>query len=186
MRASMGPAVERHVFLGDGELLTGGDADHLLDEVEPGDKLCDRVLDLETRVHLQEIEVARLIDDELDGAGRGVSHGLGQGYRLGTHGGAGLGVEGGRGCLLDHLLVAALNRALALPQVHDVAVDIGQHLEFDVAGFLDVLLGEHPVVAETGARLVGGGAEAVMRLGVVARNTHALAAAAAEALNMTG
>jgi hypothetical protein len=54
----------------------------------------------------------------------------------------------GRRRLLDHLLVAALDRAFALMQVHHVAVRIAQHLDLDVARALDELLDEHPVVAE--------------------------------------
>lgn len=34
----------------------GGDAEHLLDEVDARDELGDRMLDLEARVHLQEVE----------------------------------------------------------------------------------------------------------------------------------
>jgi len=43
------------------------------DEVEAGHHLGDRVLDLETRVHLEEIEAAILVEQELDGAGVGCS-----------------------------------------------------------------------------------------------------------------
>ena len=39
----------------------------------------------------------------------------------------------GAGRLLDHLLVAALQRTVALEQVHDVAVAIGEHLHLDMA-----------------------------------------------------
>ncbi len=38
------------------ERLAGGDPDHLLDEVDAGDELGDRVLDLQPRVHLQKEE----------------------------------------------------------------------------------------------------------------------------------
>jgi hypothetical protein len=58
------------------------------------------------------------------------------------------GVEERRRRLLDHLLVAALDRALALAEVDDVAVLVGQHLDLDVARLLDELLDEHAVVAE--------------------------------------
>ena len=45
-----------------------------------------------------------------------------------------------RGRLFDQLLVAALDRALALAQVHDVAVMIAEDLELDVARRLEILL----------------------------------------------
>ena len=44
------------------------------------------------------------------------------------------------GCDLDHLLVAALHRAVALPEVHEVALDVAQDLHLDVLGPRDVAL----------------------------------------------
>ena len=49
---------------------------------------------------------------------------------------------GRRRRLLDDLLVPALDRALPLAQRHDVAVRVGQDLDLDVAGALDVPLAE--------------------------------------------
>ena len=54
------PAVELDVALLERELLAGRDADHLLDEIDAGDELGHRVLDLQPRVHFQEIEAAIL------------------------------------------------------------------------------------------------------------------------------
>ena len=45
------------------------DPDLLLDDVDAGRELRDRMLDLEARVHLEEVESAALIDEELDRAG---------------------------------------------------------------------------------------------------------------------
>ncbi len=56
--------------------LAAGDADLPLDEIDAGDHLGDRVLDLEAGVHLEEEELAVLID-ELDRAGVVVADGLG-------------------------------------------------------------------------------------------------------------
>ena len=61
-------AVVGDVVLGEVERLAGGDAQLPLDEVESGHELGDRVLDLEAGVHLQEEELAVLVE-ELDGAG---------------------------------------------------------------------------------------------------------------------
>ena len=44
--------------------------------------------------------------------------------------------------------MAALRRAVALEEVHDVAVGVGEDLHLDVAAALDVLLDQHGVVAE--------------------------------------
>jgi hypothetical protein len=50
--------------------------------------------------------------------------------------------------LFDQLLVAALDRALALAEVHHVAVVVAEDLELDVARPLDVLLDVHVADAE--------------------------------------
>src|SRR3546814_3170133 len=68
--------------------LAGGDAELPLDEIEAGDQLGHRMLDLQARVHLHEVE-ALALDEEFDGAGaavvdrfggaqRGVGHGRAQ------------------------------------------------------------------------------------------------------------
>ncbi len=82
----------------------------------------------------------------------------------------------------DQLLVAPLNRALALPQADDVAVLVAQHLEFDVARVLDISLHVKIAVAEGGRGLR-------LRLPVepgqflfVAHNAHAAPAAAGRGL----
>ena len=49
--------------------LAGGDAQLPLDQIQPGDRLGHRVLDLEAGVHLDEVEAARLVEQELDRAG---------------------------------------------------------------------------------------------------------------------
>ena len=60
--------VRQRRALGDGELQ--------LDEVEPGDELGDRVLDLQPGVHLEEPEAAVRLEQELDRAGTDVADGL--------------------------------------------------------------------------------------------------------------
>src|SRR5439155_7300163 len=51
-----GPAVDADVLLLEFQLLARGDADHLLDEVEARDLLGYGMLDLQPRVHLEEVE----------------------------------------------------------------------------------------------------------------------------------
>jgi hypothetical protein len=58
--------------------------------------------------------------------------------------------------LLEHLLVAALDRAVAVEQVHDVALAVAEHLDLDVPRLLEVLLQVHLGIAERGARLLLG------------------------------
>src|SRR6185436_8562837 len=84
--------------------------------------------------------------------------------------------------LLDELLVAALDGALALAQVKDRAAAVAEDLDLDVARPRDVLLDEDGAVAEGMARLARRFAD---RLGDVLRladHAEALAAAAARGL----
>ena len=59
----------------------------------------------------------------------------------------------GDGRFLEHLLVAALDRAVALADVDGVAVAVAEHLEFDVARVGEIFFEVDGVVAERRARL---------------------------------
>ena len=58
-----------------------------------------------------------------------------------------------RRCKLNHLLVAALQRAVALEQMDDVAVLVTQHLHLDVLGLDKELLNKDILIAERLLRL---------------------------------
>ena len=108
-------------------------------EVEAGDQLGHRVLDLEPGVHLEEGEAPVGQDEELDGAGVHVADGARpRSPRRRPARPRRSGVTTGRRGLLDDLLVAALDRALALEEVHDGAVGVAEDLHLDVAGARDV------------------------------------------------
>src|SRR4051794_4930515 len=121
------------------ELLAGSDAEHLPDEVDPGDLLGDAVLDLEAGVHLEEGDGAVLGHQELTGAGTVVAgleqDALGGLVELGEL----LVAEERRGRLLHELLVAALQGAVPRGDDHDVAVLVGQALRLDVTRLVEEL-----------------------------------------------
>ena len=134
-----GHAVAGDVFLAlDADLWVGermalGDEDLRLDDVDVRDGLGDRVLDLDARVDFDEVEVFLiLVREELDGAGIDVVdvlHDL-QG-RCADVLAKLLRQRPGR-CHLDDLLVAALDGAVTLIEVDDIAVLIAHDLHFDV------------------------------------------------------
>src|SRR3546814_5916005 len=64
---------EFEVFLFDGKPGAAGDADLFADEVEAGDHLGHRMLDLDTRVHLDEEKLA-IFPQELDRARTAIVH----------------------------------------------------------------------------------------------------------------
>ena len=94
------------------------------------------------------------------------------------------GVDRGRGRFLDELLVAPLHRAVALAEVDDVAVRVGEDLDLDVARALDGALEQQPRVAERrlrfGRRRSERGVELAPRSST---QPHAAAAAAGRGLD---
>ena len=162
------PALDRvpaqlDLVLGDRELLAGGDQHLLADDVDPGDHLGHAMLDLDPGVHLEEeVIVADL--HPLDRAGAAIVD------RAGCFGGdladplAHLGVDVRARRLLDQLLVAALDRAVALAEVDHVAVRVGEHLDLDVARVLEIALEVDAIVGE---ELLALARRALERLGEV-------------------
>ncbi len=146
------------------------------------------MLDLQSRVHFHEPDAVRAkplrcVGDELDRPRAFVAHGLGRSHRGAAHRLAGLLVHAGSRGFLDHLLVAPLERAVALEQVDDIAVAVAEHLHLDMARREDVFLDQHAVVAERARRLALGAFERVVELPGLVDSAHALAAAARNRLD---
>ena len=133
-----------------------GDAQLRGDKVDVGDLLGDGVLDLDARVHLDEHVPPAIVEQELHRAGAAVADLPGEGHGVGTDPipQRGRQIRGGR--QFDDLLMAALDTAVALEQVNDVAVGVGEDLHLDVARVDDGLLEEHPGVAERRRRFAAG------------------------------
>ena len=90
--------------------------------------------------------------DELDGAGRAVAGPSGPaGPPSSARARRTASGRSGAGRLLDHLLVAALQRAVAVAERHHAAVAVADDLDLDVAGPLDQPLEEHAAGAEPGS-----------------------------------
>ena len=88
-----------------------------------------------------------------------------------------------RGRLLDQLLVAPLDGAVALAEEEHVAARVGDDLRLDVVGPVDVALQEHLGAPEVRLRLARRAAERLLELLGVAHDVHALAAAAERRLH---
>ena len=110
-----------------------GDANLQRHQIEPGDHLGHRVFNLQPGVHLEEIERAALLEQELHRAGTAVIDAARSLDRRRTHARTQLIVHHRTRRFLDHLLMTTLHRAVALAEVQGVAVAVGKHLEFDMA-----------------------------------------------------
>ena len=160
------------VFLLDRQRVARGDAEHLLDDVDAGDHLGHRMLHLHAGVHLDEVE-ATVFVEELEGAGAAVADvdaGL-DAARQDFF--AGLLVDLGRRRLLNDLLVTALQRAVAVIEVHGVALAIGEHLDFHVTRIAEELLHVDHGVAKGGAGFGLGQLDRLDQLGLVLDHAHA-------------
>ena len=102
----------------------------------------------------------------------------GAAHRL-AHGGR----DEGRGRFLQQLLVAALDGAVALADMDDLSVLVGQDLELDVVRILDQLFEIKRAIVKGFFRLHVRGVEALDEADVVMRLPHAASAAARDRLD---
>ena len=112
------------------------------------------MLDLDPSVQLEEEEVAA-VEHELRRPGARVADRLREADRRVAHRGALRGIERRRGRLFEHLLVAPLDRAFALPERDDAPPRIAEKLNLDVPWPFDVALREDAVVAECRLERIG-------------------------------
>jgi hypothetical protein len=73
-------------------------------------------------------------------------------------------VDGGAGGFLEHLLVAALQRTIALAQMHGAALAVAEDLHLDMARPPEVFLDIDLVIAKGGLGLAPRGAEGGFQL----------------------
>src|SRR6202167_6142913 len=125
-------SAELNVGLGVGQLLARGDRELRLDQVDAGDQLGYRMLDLDARVHLDEVELA-ILKQELERAGAAIADRTAGLDAALAHLPALPDRDAGSRGFLEHLLVTALHRAVALAQTDHVAVVIAEYLELDVS-----------------------------------------------------
>src|SRR5206468_2494340 len=122
--------------------------------VHAGHRFRHRMLDLQARVHLQEIEILVRVVEKFAGARAHVADGFRGGDRHVAHLLARRGVDGGARALLDHLLVTALDRALALASS---TLEIGPGVPGTTGTFALVTISRAPVLLPIAAIAFGGG-----------------------------
>src|SRR4051794_22907226 len=170
--------VERDVPLLERQALSGGNPDLLLDDIHPGNEFGHRVLDLDARIHLEEKEVTLVVEEELERPGVGVLHRARGIDDRAAEFAAHLFGHRDRRSFFEQLLMAALNRALALTKVNDRAMVIAEYLKLDMTRVLDVLLEVHVPHAERGFGLPLRGLQRFRQLPRCADHAHPAAAAA--------
>src|SRR4051794_33712481 len=144
------------------------------------------MLDLHPRVDFQEEETALVVEKELERSRIRVLDRPGRVHDRAPKLPAHLLGDGHRRPFLEQLLMAPLDRALALAEVNHRAVMVAENLEFDVPRVLDVFL---DVDVSNTKRSLGfplGCLERLGELAGVADDAHSTAAAARDGLDDDG
>lgn len=137
-----------------------------------GSRTCDSVLDLDTRIDLNEIMPAHLVDQELCSAGVAVADALREFDGIGENGLANLLGEVSSRSNLYNLLVATLHGTVTFKEVDGVPKTIGEQLDFNVTGTFQETLNEHCPIAEGRLGFGHGTLEGSLELGLLPDNTH--------------
>ena len=186
-------AVDLQRVLAQGQRFAAGHNQLPLHEVQAGDRFRDWVFDLEARVHLHKKEthrlrlvIAGLFHNEFHRARAHIVHRARCCHSGCAHLGAqGLGHAGGGG-FFQHLLVAALHRAVALKQVDVIAVTVAKHLDLDVARTLYIFFNQHRAVAKAAHGFALAAGQGGGKFGRRLHDAHALATAASAGLDQDG
>src|ERR1035441_10354074 len=177
-----GVAAELHIGLRVGQLLAGRDRELRLDQIDTGNQFGHRMFDLNPRIHLNEIELAILVQ-ELERARTAITDRAARLDAALTHLPALLGREARCRGLLDYFLMAALHRAVALAQTDHIAVMVAEHLKLDMPRAFEEFLHIYRVIAERGQRLGLGDRDRAQQRPLGVHDAHATPAAAARGLD---
>ena len=155
-----GMAAIDHIALADAQLFSGGDANLFLNNVDAGNQFRHRMLDLNTGIHLDKIELIVLVQklerpratiaDALAGIGAAYPDAISQAL-----------FDTRRRRFFNDFLVTALHRAIAIPQIDGVFELIRQDLNLDVTRVLQKFFHVHHWIAE---RRLGFGAGQLHRI----------------------
>lgn len=160
-----------------GDLNLGGD------NVDASDLFGNGVLDLNTRVDLDKVVAVLLINQKLGSACIAVVDRLGQLDSIVQDGVSDFLREVLGRSNLDDLLVSALDRAVTLIQVDNVAVVVTEQLDLDMLGLVEEALYEDGAVAKGRLGLGSCSLEVFLQALVVANNSHTTTTAAISSLD---
>ncbi len=160
MAWAVGSAARLAAAIASGESGRPGRQPELLaDQVQAAHQLGDPVLDLEPRVDLEEPGRPVRLEQELGRRGIGEAGRRAEPHGLLMQRDTGLAAEARGRRLLDELLVASLDRAVALTDGHDGPGRVTEQLDLDMPCRADLALEIDRPVAEPGKGLGGRGRE---------------------------
>ena len=140
------------------------------------------MLHLQPSIHLQKIEIHIRVSNKLHRTRRLIVHSFGQRTTLLTHLLASSFIKKRRRRLLNHLLMTALNRALPLTQINHIAIAIGHHLNFNMAGLLNIFLNKDARITKARTRLISGTLKTIPTVRIIPSHAHAFTTATSRSL----
>ena len=175
-------ALGADIFLLCREYFTSRDAQLPLHQIKAGDGFCHRVFHLKSCIHLKEVEAA-ILCDEFHRAGALILHGFGGGHRGGTHGVPHVRADAWRGRFFDHLLVAALGRAITFKQMHCIAVAIAEYLHFNMTRAFQIAFDQDAIITKGRCAFLPRGTQCFRKISRRAHHAHAAPATAGDGLD---
>ena len=143
-----GMAGLRDMALAPRQIAARRDLDLRFDQIDADHPFGHRMLDLQARVHFEKIKILLLIQQKLQGSGADVADRARALDGDTADAPPGAVVQSRRRRFFDDFLMAPLDRAFAIVEMNDMAVVVGENLNFDMARFLDKLLDVQPRIAE--------------------------------------
>mmetsp|Transcript_38226 Transcript_38226/g.74046 ORF Transcript_38226/g.74046 Transcript_38226/m.74046 type:complete len:354 (+) Transcript_38226:2589-3650(+) len=159
------------------------DTELRLDDVDTCDFFGDRVLDLETSIHFDEVVMSLLVHKELTGSGILILGSLREANSIATDGFSHFVCDQRSRCHLDDFLVTSLDGTVTLEQVDNVPVFVTDDLHLNVPWVLNELLEEHTTVPKSRSRLRGSSDETFRQLILVPAQTHSTTSSAERGLS---
>lgn len=144
------------------------------------------MLNLDTRVDLNEVVSVLLINQELRSACIAISSSLGQSDGIREDAVTNIGGKVlGRGNL-DDLLVSSLDRAVTLVQMDNVAMVVTEKLDLNMLGLVKEALNKNGTVAEGSLGLGGGALEVLLQGLLLTDDSHTTTATTISSLDDDG
>ncbi|KAF5069363.1 hypothetical protein DSECCO2_233500 [anaerobic digester metagenome] len=162
---------------------TIGDVDHFLYQVNADHTFRDGMLHLQAGVHFKKVIIQLVVNNEFNGSGAVIITGFCRGYGMGAHLGPHFRGKQGGGGFFHHLLMSALNRALALEKVNGVAVLIGQYLKFNMVRRFNIFFDVNGIIPESCFCFGTGAAECTLNVFLPFYQPHSFSASAGRGFN---
>ncbi|MNE52398.1 hypothetical protein D3C80_1470680 [compost metagenome] len=166
-----------YLILGERKRLTPCNTDLPRNQIQAGNCLRHRVLDLEACVHLHEEELATCIEQELHSPCADIADSLSRTHSRLSHCATQLGRQTRCRRLFHNFLMPTLDRAITLVQIQAIAMLVGEHLNLDMARLEYVLLNQHSLITKGGQRFTLCGRQGLCEFAFLLDNLHAFATA---------